>query len=43
MIILDKLAFDVRIAIKKYFEKTTFFKIDIEKIYQIIKQSSESL
>ena len=33
MIILDKLAFDIRAEVKRYFEKNNFYKIDADKIY----------
>lgn len=40
---MDKLAFDVRASIKRFFEKGSFFKLDIEKLCEILKQSSENI
>lgn len=39
-IILDKLAFDIRTTIKKLLQNSLFFKIDIQKLFQILKQTS---
>ncbi len=43
MIILDKLTFDIRAQVKRYFDKNNFYKIDADKIYHILKQGADNL
>ena len=40
---MDKLAFDVRSLIKKFFDKGNFFKLNIEALCEMLKESSDNI